>query len=382
MQATLKSINPSREQFTRRPAPALPVLRPDPRRVAVLLNRNARRVNDGLVRRFEEVAGEDNVFYSRTLEQAEGFAREIVQRGYGTVVCGGGDGTLARSVNLVQRYVQEANNWRSERYHRYGEWQSLIRAPHFGFLRLGTGNGMGHVVGSGDPLDDLKRIVGQETRGVHSIPLIDVGGESCFFAGLGYDSLILNDYNWLKGHTQSRWGRKLIQGLGGYLAAICSRSIPAIMMHDAAKIQARVKTRGPAYYIDPRHGDAVQELEPGTTLFEGTAGFLGVATTPFYGYGFKVYPFAGLMPGMMQLRIGQIGPLDILPHMMSAWNGSWRCPNKLFDFFVQDIDIELAQPYPFQHSGDAQGMRKNLRCRIADDALDLLDLHRSKRMFT
>ena len=82
------------------------------------------------------------MFYSRSLEEAEGFTREVVQKGYGTVVAGGGDGTLARTVNLVQRYIREANQWRIERYRRYGDWQPLIRRPRFGYLRLGTGNGI------------------------------------------------------------------------------------------------------------------------------------------------------------------------------------------------------------------------------------------------
>jgi len=381
MQATLTPMTAGREMFARRQPAALPTQRPDHRNVAVLLNRNARRVTDGLARRFEDVAGAENVFYSRSLEEAEGLAREIVQRGYGTVVCGGGDGTLARSVNLVHRYVEEANHWRSERYRRFGEWQSLIKAPRFGFLRLGTGNGMAHVVGSGDPVSDLRRILAQETR-VNPLPLIEVDGEYCFFAGLGYDSLILNDYNWLKRHTTNPIFKALMHGVSGYIAAVLLRSLPSIMLRNAAKLEARVVTRGPAYYIDPRRGDAVEAIEPGTTLFEGTAGMIGFATTPFYGYGFKVYPFAGMMPNMMQLRIGQFGAADVLPNFPAAWKGTWRSPNKLFDFFASDFDIELVQPYPFQHSGDAQGMRKKLHCRIADETLDILDLHGPRRILS
>ena len=110
----------------------------------------------------------------------------------------------------------------------------------------------------------------------------------------------------------------------------------------------------------------------------GTAGMIGCATTPYYGYGFKAYPFASLMPGMMQLRIGQIGPAEVLAHLPSVWKGSYRSPKRLFDFFATDVEVELAQPYPFQHSGDAQGMRKNVRFRVADEGLDILNMHNAR----
>src|SRR5262245_234424 len=108
----LTSIPTTRKPIASRALSRLPVAQPDPTRIAVLLNRNARRVSDGLARRMERIVGGDNFFYSKSLEEAESFAREIVQRGYGTVVCGGGDGTLCRSVNLIHRYVEEANQWR------------------------------------------------------------------------------------------------------------------------------------------------------------------------------------------------------------------------------------------------------------------------------
>ena len=71
----------------------LPVLQPDPTRIAVLLNRNARRVNDRVTRKLEHIVGKDHVFVTNTIDEAEAFSREVVQRGYGTIVSGGGDGT-------------------------------------------------------------------------------------------------------------------------------------------------------------------------------------------------------------------------------------------------------------------------------------------------
>jgi diacylglycerol kinase family enzyme len=374
MQASLTPITAG-EQGQRRKLAPLPAARPDVTRVAVLLNKNARRVTDSLARDIEAVIGKENLFYSRSLEEAEGFAREIVQRGYGTIVCGGGDGTLARTVNLVQHYVSETNHWRSERYRRYGEWQSLLMSPRFAFLRLGTGNAIGRVVGAGDPVSDLARIVNGGAQGTCSVPLMDVGGERCFFAGMGYDSLLLNDYNKLKAHCENPLMKAVMQSVLGYFAALVTRTLPQALFQDAARLRARIVARDKAYYVDPRRGDAVHELEAGTTLFEGPASFIGAGTTPFFGYGFKVFPFASMMPRMMHLRACSMAPLTTVSHLPALWKGTYRRCDSLFDFLVSDVEIELADPYPFQHSGDAQGMRKAVRMRIADESLELVHFH-------
>jgi len=383
MQATLMPATVSRERLARAPVAPLPKVNPDPSRVAVLLNRNARRVTDKLAKRIESVVGAGNLFYSRSCEEAEAYAREIVQRGYGTVACGGGDGTLTRAVNLVQRYVDEANAWRLDRYRRFGEWQTLLESPRFAFLRLGTGNGLAPVVGaSADPIDDLQQIVSQAPLRERPMPMIDVGGEHCFFAGVGYDSLVLNDFNWLKHHVRSRLLRPIFSSVLGYAAAIATRTLPNVLLRHAAHLNARVVTRAPAFYIDPRKGDAAETVPAGTTIFEGPASLVGAGTAPYYGYGLRVYPFAGIMPGMMHLRVAHIGPFKALAHLPSVWKGTYRDAESVFDFLASDVEIELEQPFPFQHSGDAQGMRKNLRWTVAEDKLNLLDLHRPRRIYS
>jgi len=375
MQAMLTQAAGARLSKRRR-LEVLAEVRPDPRRVAVLLNKNARKVSDLLARTLGSVVGKGNLFYSRTLEEAEGYAREVVQRGYGTVVCGGGDGTLARSVNLVQRYVDEANYWRYERHRRFGEHQSLLQAPRFAFLSLGTGNGIARVVGARDAVRDLERIVADDGVSARQVPLVEVDGERCFFLGLGYDSLLLNHYNWLKARTQSPLCRPMMHSVMGYFAALLTRTLPAVISGRASSLDVRIISRGEGWYVNARAGDLVEAIESDRVLFEGRATFVGAGTTPFFGYGFKIFPFAGMQPGMMNLRIAALSAFTALSHLPSLWNGAYRNPSQVFDFLVNDIEIELVQPYPFQHSGDAQGMRKNLRWRIADEPMEIVDLHR------
>lgn len=358
----------------------LPIQRPAPQKVAVLLNHNARRVNEKIARRLERLVGPDHFFYSRTLEEAESFTREIVQRGYGTVVCGGGDGTLVRTINLVRRYIDESNAWRTERHDRFGEAQTLLGMPRFALLPLGTGNGLKGIVGARDAVDDLRHMVDfVPSRSVELPMIVDEATDDRFlFGGMGYDSILLNDYNWLKERTKTSLMRPALHSVLGYFAALFSRTLPRIARGQHRPIQARITTHSEAFYIDPRRGDRLQRIAPNTTLFEGDATLIGIGTSSYFGYGFKVFPFAGLMPGMMQLRVARIGAGRAMMHLPTIWRGSYRNSDVISDFFVKHIKIELANPYPFQHSGDDQGLRDHLNLRIAHDPLQLVDLYQPR----
>lgn len=371
---------PHVDPATRRNEAALPHTVPDPARVALMLNRNARQVTDRLARRMERLVGSDHVFYSRSIEEAEAYAREIVHRGYGTVICGGGDGTLARAFNMVQQYVEESNAWRQQRFERYGDRQNLLAVPRFGFLRLGTGNALAAIVGARRPLEDVRRIVDYLPGRTVKVPMLESGTERFFFAGMGYDSHLLNDYNWVKERFRGRVMERVLHGLPGYFGALAARTLPGAVMGRMARIEARVTTRGRAYYVDPRRGDAVEELPPGEVLFDGRASLIAAGTTPYYGYGLRIFPFARMMPGMMQLRIATLGPVASLAHLPSIWRGSYRNAKHVLDFLVEDAQVELSSPYPFQHSGDGQGLISALDLRVAAHPLELVDLHPPRRL--
>ena len=348
-----------------------------PEKVAVLLNRNARLVTDKLVRQMERLVGSEHVYYSRDLDEAEAFTREIIQKGYGTIACGGGDGTLCGTINFVRRYIDEANAWREERFSRFGEKQELIACPRFVFLKLGTGNGIAPVVGATHPLRDLRKVIEYTPSRAHQVPMLEVEGEKCFVAGLGYDSQILADYNWMKNNTNNWLLKGLMHSVVGYLAASVTRTVPRALFGDT-RLRAKVVTRGRAYYVDPRRGDSVEEIAPGTTIFEGPASFIGAGTMPYFGYRFRAFPFSNIMPGMMNLRIATIGPLSALYNLVGLWRGTHRSSRALKDFLVEDVSIELENPFPFQHSGDPQGMRKRVDIKVSNEPLQLVDFHRPR----
>ena len=76
-------------------------------RVAVLLNANAKKVNEKVRSQLAALVPEEDLFFSTSLEQAADMARTIVAQRYGTLLLGGGDGTIANTLNLVLNAAKE-----------------------------------------------------------------------------------------------------------------------------------------------------------------------------------------------------------------------------------------------------------------------------------
>src|SRR5262245_20066560 len=101
-------------------------------RVAVVVNGNAKSVTAEVIETLDQILDSGDLFVSRRVEESEAIARTLVDRGYGTILTGGGDGTFTVVVTAV---VNEAK--------RRG-----AALPRFGLLRLGTGNSLAWVLGA------------------------------------------------------------------------------------------------------------------------------------------------------------------------------------------------------------------------------------------
>ena len=51
------------------------------------------------------------------------------------------------------------------------------------------------------------------------------------------------------------------------------------------------------------------------------AGVVGAGTVPYFGYKFRVFPFARMMPQLMNLRITTLGAFSTLMHLPKIWRG-------------------------------------------------------------
>ena len=117
-------------------------------KIAVVLNVNARSVTPASVVITEDIVGKENVFVTTSVEDNDLAARTIVDRGYGTIVPAGGDGTLCSVINSIvsvrrEKKIQQQLQSKNDDSNSYGQG----KLPRFAFLPLGTGNGMGMLVG-------------------------------------------------------------------------------------------------------------------------------------------------------------------------------------------------------------------------------------------
>ncbi len=336
-------------------------------RVAVLLNANARKVSDKVVRALSHVVPPEDLFLSRSPLDARRISDTVVERRYNTVFCGGGDGTFIGFVNEILRAVDARR-----------PYLPSVRAPRFGVLKLGTGNALASLVSAsstrGDGvLDDVLRARANEVPGCRPLDLLMIEGKRTHFAGLGVDGKLLNDYLWMKNTVAQGPLRSVLGGAGGYFSSVAFRTLPHYLTQ-STWVECEVvngKAR-PAYRLGPDGLPVGEPIAPGGLLFRGKVMMASAATAPFYGYGFKMFPFAGRRRGMMHLRLGAVSTPYIVMNLAKMWKGKWF-PRGIHDFHTQEATIKFARPMALQVGGDAEGYRDQITLGMASEQIELVD---------
>jgi diacylglycerol kinase family enzyme len=329
-------------------------------RVAVLLNANAKRVTRSLKNALERIVPSEDLFYSRTIDEAESFAGTIIDRRYDVVMAGGGDGTIVQTMNSLIRAADKA---------AVGMYRP--RLPDLGILRCGTGNGLASACGAGRPVEDVMRVLAGKAPLARPLQLIEERDSGLVFpfASLGYDAQLLNDYVAVNKTAKTPLGKSLKKSLGGYFYALFTRTVPHELSAERARV--RVMSTSRCSMIDPETDEEVP-VESGATLFEGLARSINVGTTPYYGYKMMIFPFAERRTDRFHLRISTAGIPKLLAHLPSLWNGTLRMP-EFVDFLVEGIRLESTQPLPYQTGGDARGTREHLELRLSNRTFRVLD---------
>jgi hypothetical protein len=151
-------------------------------------------------------------------------------------------------------------------------------------------------------------------------------------------------------------------------------------------MSVRISTTQPleTHWIDHRRGDLMRPVvddddddreattaNSKTILYEGTAGIVAAATTPFYGGGLRLFPFARMTISGMHLRIGRINPLRGVLNIPRIFSGSYRerSPSEFgcLDFVGTQFTIDVTDPiegYPVQHSGESIGLCKRVEFTV------------------
>lgn len=332
--------------------------------VAALLNANARKVSARVLRSLRRVLPPGDLLLSRSEADARRIARAVVDRGYHTVLLGGGDGTLMCFVNEIFAEIEQRRQF------------GPVAVPRFGILKLGTGNSVASLVSASPPgeeglADDVLRVRSQKVPGYRDIDLLLIEGKRAPFAGLGADGQLLNDYNWVKQNFAQGPFSRVMTGAGGYFASVALKTVPYYLTHSTA-VKCEVVNGSSTAWRMGSDGKPVETFAPGAILYRGPLMMAAAGTVPFYGFELKMFPFAGKRPGFMDLRIGTLPTATIIANLPRLWSGSWF-PDGLKDFLVKDATIRFAREMPFQIAGDAAGYRSQVHFAVAPEPIHVVD---------
>ena len=347
-------------------------------RVAVLLNANAKAVSEGLRRELENFVPADDLFYSRSFEDARAISRTVLDRGYRTVLTGGGDGTFVGYVNCLfeeaaQRPLQSTRNGALQLAPLHAH---DLQLPRFGVLKLGTGNALAEFAGASarrvGVVEDILRTRSGECSASRPLHLLSHEGKRAPFAGLGIDAAVLNDYVGLR--QKLRGGKLEFAGTGGlgYFWSVVGKTIPtALLQRDAPNVEI-VNLGGPAQQVGPDGKPVGRDIARGEILYKGPCRIAAAGTVPCYGFGFRIFPHALRSPGSFQLRLTAMSAPRILANLRTIWRG--ETPRSgILDFSCDKVLVKFDRDMPLQVGGDAEGYRREVVLEMAERPLELLD---------
>lgn len=327
-------------------------------RVAVVVNGNAKSVTKEVIETLDQILDSGDLFVSRRVEESEGIARTLVDRGYGTILTGGGDGTFTVVVTAV---VKEAR-------------KRGAPLPRFGPLYLGTGNSLAWVLGAsrlGQRGASARRALAVDLQrlradaGSRWLRLVEAEGMLSPFCGFGIDAVMLRDYGRVKAMLARGPLKQLAPGPLAYGIAAVTKTLPSYVVRRTP--HCRVINEGSdAVRVGEKGAIIGAPVRKGAVLYEGPAKLACVATIPYYGFGLRMFPYAEDKPDRMQLRVTNLTPVAFIANFPSIWRGEYEDLSSTFDYFVDDITIEMDPPTSFQIGGDVRGERARVRVKMTD----------------
>jgi len=314
-------------------------------RTIAIVNANARRLSRGVRQRLER-ARPGQVRFTASLDDARATIRAEVRRGVDQLVLGGGDGTVVMGLALLAEACRGS-----------GRPEMPI-----GVLRLGSGNAIADAVGaSDDPVADLELLA--RGRGVkRELAMIDVLGVRAPFVGVGIDAQLLEDEQAVSRVIDGvPVARSVIGGAARYALSVALRSLPRFATTERA--HAIVTNAGapatPMTAEGPRHDRA----PTGQQLWEGTCTLVAGATIPYFGFGMRMFPFAGARADRFHLRCGDAGLVEIVRNAPAAFRGEYFSPN-VRDYLCERVDIELDREVAVEAGGELLGRHRRIELAL------------------
>jgi diacylglycerol kinase family enzyme len=328
--------------------------------IAVVVNLRARRGSERVVRACRERLPDARVMVSHDLDEARGIAKELSGEPPSLLVSAGGDGTAVTLLNALRDGERETA----------GGFHAA-----FGLMPLGTGNAWANATGAPRWPAAIARLSRLSARGgsppIRCFDLVEVDGTVAPFAGTGWDAEIIDDFQAQK-TALGVLPPAARTGLAGYLNGLFSRTIPRSFGQPQVEVEI-VNTGDDALTVDDR-GRLVPmpRAGKGAVLYRGPTSVCGAATTAEWGFGFRAFPFAGIVPWRFCLRVYAGSVLEATLRMRQLWRGAHPLPN-MHTWLLTACTATFSRPVPFQLGGDRMGMRTEIAYRIASERVDVLD---------
>ncbi len=330
--------------------------------IAVLVNLRARRGSLRVARTCREALPDAHVMESRTLEDAAGFAKHVSANPPSLVLSAGGDGTAIALLNAMRASARDGSG-------------PALDALRLGLLPLGTGNGWANATGAPRWRTAVARLGHLAHRGgplpLRRFDLVEVGGTVAPFAGTGWDAEIIDDF-----HAQKTgFGflpKSSRNGLRGYMHGLFTRTVPRHLTEPQVEVEV-VNTGADAMTVDD-HGNPVRlpMAGHGAVLYRGPTSVCAAGTTAEWGFGFRAFPFAGLVARRFCFRIYAGHALEATMRMGQLWRGAHPLA-KMHTWLLTSCKATFSRPVPFQMGGDRVGLRTEIEYGLAAEQVSVLD---------
>ena len=310
-------------------------------RAVAIVNAHARGLAPKLRARLErELPG--NVRFTSSLDEARATIRSEVRRGTDLLILGGGDGTVVMGLTLL-----------GEACRGFGK-----REPMIGVLRMGSGNAIADTVGAGDDvIADLARLA----RGAGKprvLPLLEVLGIRAPFVGMGVDAQLLEDHEAVGRVVDRLPGARFVGGAARYALSVALRSVPRFAL--GTRPNAVVTNLGREALELASDGAG----QPRTgELWRGPCTLVAGSTIPYFGFGLKMFAFAGSRSDAFHLRCGEPGLFEIMRNTPAAFRGEYFS-DRVHDFLCDRVAIELDRDAAIEAGGELLGRRSRVELAL------------------
>jgi diacylglycerol kinase family enzyme len=324
--------------------------------LAVLVNANAKRGGRRVAAQIARALPGAKVRLTRSIDEIAAWLRTL--RDPACILAAGGDGTAIALVNALALVTPPGQPF-----------------PPIGALPLGTGNAWAHATGA-RKLDASLRLL---TRPPSPLPirrfgLVDCNGTLTHFAGSGWDAQILDDYKkQLEGSKGPAY--RVNKSAYGYVAATLLRTAPKSILYGRPHVL--IENLGDEVYTMTADRKILRlaGTKHGDVLYDGMASVAAASTCPEFGYGFRAFPFAERMLGMINVRIYDRTAPAAVANIPKLWRGAHPLRG-MHDWFATAVRMTFSRPVPLQIGGDAVGMRQTIELRYGGREVSMLDWRR------